>query len=441
MVGDPSRAPRTVVIVAPFFPPSGLPPAHRARLFARHLPAHGWKPAVVTVHPDSREEPQELSLLATTRGVHVEEVRALRTSITRRFGIGDIALRALPALVGAVTRVSRESCANAILLIVPPWYLLLLAPVLSRATSLPIAVDYVDPWTMAPGGGIKRRLAALVARTLEGRCLRAVKGVFAVSEVMNARLRERFSFLAGIPMAAEPYGLEPNDYRDLIPAGAGAVRQTGSVARIVYVGVLPPLMHGPFAVVLDAIRSFRDSEPKVFAALALELYGTNYAGAAMSVPLAGEMVRSRELGAIVLEQPMRVPYVEALSLMLGAAANLVIGDTTSYYAASKLMPTLAAGRPIVAFLHEDSAPAQLLRDLNAPGLVTYGSREDNAPATRLAALRDVLRLVANGSLPDIKVDFTSDVRLQRRTAAAMTASLASLLDQVVTNHSTTRINA
>ena len=48
---------RRVVLVAPEFPPANSAGAHRPRLFAKHLPAFGWTPTVLTVRPEQIEGP------------------------------------------------------------------------------------------------------------------------------------------------------------------------------------------------------------------------------------------------------------------------------------------------------------------------------------------------------------------------------------------------
>ena len=205
-------AERRCIIVAPHFPPSGLPPAHRARLFVRHLAACGWTPVVVTVDPRDREEPPEPELLATVPpDVRVELVRALPASVTRLAGIGDLVLRSFRSLAARATRVARETPDAVVLLVVPPWYALWLAPLLRQRTGARVVVDYVDPWRIAATGSVKSRLAAWMAARTEGRCLRAVDGLFAVSDAIISDVRGRFPWTSAMPAGAAPYGFEESD--------------------------------------------------------------------------------------------------------------------------------------------------------------------------------------------------------------------------------------
>ena len=188
---------RRCVLVTPFYPPSGLPPAHRARLFVRHLPAFGWTPIVVTVDARDREELRDRALEGTLpSGVRTEVVRALPARLTRPFGIGDLALRALLGLAWRTVRVAREAKGTVVLLIVPPWYGLWLAPLIAWAGKAPVVVDYVDPWHIEQRRAMKSRFAAWLARRTEGLALRGVSGLFAVAPQIVADAQARCTAIA-----------------------------------------------------------------------------------------------------------------------------------------------------------------------------------------------------------------------------------------------------
>jgi hypothetical protein len=443
---------RRCVIVAPHFPPSGLPPAHRARLFARHLPTFGWTPIVVTVRPSDREEPAEPELEATVApGLRVERVRAWSARFTRRLGVGDLALRALPALATRTIRIARESTNPVVLLVVPPWYALWLAPLLRRRAGARVVVDYVDPWRIAATGTLKSRLASWVAARSEGWCLRAVSGLFAVSDAIVDDVRIRFPWVRGIPGGAAPYGFEESDLA-LLPAGRAPdptgpsrdVDHAGAdhgLRRVVYIGALSDAQLPVLAALLDAMVALRDEDPAHAIRLRLELYGTTYAAPARAVARAAALVAARGLESQVYEHPVRVPYVRALTLAAGADANLVLGDTTAYYAASKLMPVLAARRPVLAVVHADTEPAALLRRLGCHGLVCYGTADAPSPGTAVRDITSALNDLIQGRLPAMTADFDTDAALQSRTAERMTGALAAVLDRVVRGEATSEAAA
>jgi hypothetical protein len=411
---------RRVLVISPFFPPSGLPPSHRARLFVRHLRSYGWEPIVLTVDPRDREEAQEPALVSLVPpDIHIESVRAFR----RRFGLGDLGLRALPALLARAARIVRAKRADVVLLIVPPWYALWLVRPLRWLTGCPTVVDYVDPWRIEPTGTLKGRLAARVAAWSEGWCLGGVSGLFAVSQAIVSGVKDRFPAIATIPSGSAPYGF---DAADLTLAGKPprGTPGDGTLRRIVYVGALSDSQ-------LPVFTSFLDALAATPLPIRLELYGTTYAPGARARPRVAHLVEARGLSSQVIERPERVPYAEAMALAAGADANLVLGDLTTYYAASKLMPTLAARRPIVAVLHAATEPAALLRGLNAKGLVLYGDQPSPTPADAVPSIRAVLSDLVAGRISPLTIDVMTDLTLRPRTAAGMTGALADVLMRVV----------
>jgi hypothetical protein len=411
---------RRVLVIAPFFPPSGLPPSHRARLFVRHLRSYGWEPIVLTVDPRDREEAQEPALVSLVPpDLHIESVRAFR----RRFGLGDLGLRALPALLARAASIVRAQRADVVLLIVPPWYALWMVRPLRWLTGRPIVVDYVDPWRIEPTGTLKSRLAARVAAWSESWCLGGVSGLFSVSQAIIAEVQRRFPAVANVPSGSAPYGF---DAADLTLAGKPTRGTPGddTLRRIVYVGALSDSQLPVFASFLDALAATP-------LPIRLELYGTTYAPGARARPRVAHLVEARGLSSQVIERPERVPYAEAMALAAGADANLVLGDLTTYYAASKLMPTLAARRPIVAVLQAATEPAALLRGLNAKGLVLYGDQPSPTPADAVPSIRAVLSDLVAGRISPLTIDVMTDLTLRPRTAAGMTGALADVLTRVV----------
>lgn len=436
----PARATRPCIVVAPFFPPSGLPPSHRARLFVRHLEGLGWTPIVITVDPRDREEPQEPALeQLVSPAVRVERVRALPARLTRWFGIGDIALRALPQLAVHTVRAARARPGCVVLLIVPPWYGLWLVPLLRHLTAAALVVDYVDPWRVADTGTVKSRLSAWLAERTEGWCMGGVDGVFAVSEHIVNDVRRRYPWIRDAATGAAPYGFESSDLELATrsgPARAPALADSAVAGpggwehpfRLVYVGALSDAQLPVLATLLDAMALLRAEDPTRARRVRLELYGTTYAPPSMATARTATLVAARGLGAQVVERPARVPYADALTLAATADANLVLGDTTTYYAASKLMPVLAARRPVVALLQAGSEPARVLGRLGARGLVCYGPGDPGSCRATVRQAAEALRGLTEERIPVVTADLVTDPALGRRTAAAMTAALAAVLD-------------
>jgi len=100
---------KRVLIVSPHFPPINAPDHQRIRTALPFLEEYGWKAAVLAVHAKYVEGVED-SLLektfpATTR---IVRTRALSVRLTRLFGVGSVALRALPFLWMAGNKLLRN---------------------------------------------------------------------------------------------------------------------------------------------------------------------------------------------------------------------------------------------------------------------------------------------------------------------------------------------
>ena len=198
-----------------------------------------------------------------------------------------------------------------------------------------------------------------------------------------------------------------------------------TVHAVSHRGYRLPLATSP----LEALHIQSALPAQVAARLRLEFYGTTYAAPALAVPRTTALVAARGLEAQVSEHPVRVPYARALALADGADGNLVLGDTTAYYAASKLMPVVAARRPVIAVLQTSTEPAALLRRLGCRGLVCYGTADTPSPGTAVDDIASALNDLIQGTLPAMTADFSTDAALQSRTAERMTGALAAVLDR------------
>jgi hypothetical protein len=287
---------------------------------------------------------------------------------------------------------------------------------------------------------MKSRLAAWLAARTEGWCLASVSGLFAVSERILADLVAQFPAVSQLPAGAAPYGFEPTDMA-LVRAGVAgrsgsADPATGSrprdgIRRLFYIGSISDSQRIVLAALLDALVALKDADPVAAARLRIEMIGTTYAAPPRTAPRATVLIEERGLGDQVSEHPARVPYLEALTLTVSADANLVLGDLTTYYAASKLMPLVAARRPLLALLHADSEPATLLKRLGARGIICYGTPSVPSPSAAVPALISTLVDFVYDRIPIVESDIASDTALADRTAERMTGALAEVLDRVV----------
>src|SRR6266404_9921007 len=91
---------RQVLIVSPHFPPANAADHQRVRMSLPYLRESGWEATILAVKPAVIEGAVIDPLLEKTVPPDIEVIRvsAVPASLSRKVGLGSLALRALPYL-------------------------------------------------------------------------------------------------------------------------------------------------------------------------------------------------------------------------------------------------------------------------------------------------------------------------------------------------------
>jgi hypothetical protein len=422
-----------VLIVAPSYAPSSNPPTHRVRFFARHLPASGWEPEVLTVDGRWYEEPPDAEIeRLLPRGLRVTRVGALPARWTRPFGIGDLGMRGYFHLKRELRRICASRRPDAIFLPGPPWHTMLLGPAMRQEFGIPYVLDYIDPWVNALGADgrwwTKAYWFRRMAIALEPRTARGAAQIVAVSDGTNEGVRSSYPDIPAGRFTGIPYGFEASDFDALRahPRPNPYWDPSDGNLHLVYVGAMLPNGYETLRAVLGAVRLLRERDPEFGRRLRLHFFGTTYdpkAERGLVAPVAGEM----GLGDVVDERPRRIPYLDALNVLCASDGILGMGSTESHYTASKIFPCILARRPLLAVYHAASSVCDIVTEARAGALVTY---DDRARAeSRVEAVADALRrLHAPGGYDPASVRWDA---FEQYSAASMTRRLAEVLDRAV----------
>jgi len=431
---------RRVLMVTPHFPPDSSAASHRVRLLAPHLPAAGWTPTVVTVDPSAYEGRLDRDLEALVpSSVRVVRAPAWPPAATRRFGLGDLGLRAFTGLRRVCRDLLSREAFDALFITVYPVYPALLGPALKRAFDVPFVLDYQDPWVGAwgrtVGGGAnghpdwKSRASRRLGVWLEPRVVAAADAIVAVSQGTIDGIVERIPDASRVPHAVIPVGFDPADFAAVArrSSGPSPFDRADGLVHLCYVGTLLPTGVETLRVLLRALDRARREDPKA-ARLRLHFVGTSNQSAAGTyrvLPIA----EACGVADAVTETPGRFDYLDALRVLTRASAILLLGSTERHYTASKLYSALIARRPILALFHEASSVVSILRGIGAEPtvrLVTYG---DAGPREeQVAAMAQHLRAVAANAVYQ-----ADDIRLERAadmSAHRLARQLAGIFDRV-----------
>src|SRR5207253_415647 len=277
---------RRLLMISPHFPPDSSAGTHRVRLLAPPLAAFGWTPTVLTVAQqdyEGRIDPELASLVPSS--LDVLRSRALPAALTRRIGLGDLGLRALPGLHRAAWRLHRERPFDAVFITIYPTYPALLGPLMKRRFQVPFVLDYQDPWVGAwgqtvgagPAGAVdlESRSTRALAERLEPRVLHAADAVTAVSartyEDALARSGAARREVAEIPIGWDPVDVEAVANRRSHP---NLIPRDGRV-NICYTGTLLPLGIGTLRAVLAGTRALLERDPHLADRVRFYFFGTS----------------------------------------------------------------------------------------------------------------------------------------------------------------------
>jgi hypothetical protein len=436
---------RRVLMVSPHFPPDSNAASHRVRLIAPHLPAHGWEPIVVTVDPASYEGRLDPGLSALVPpSLRVIRARALSPGWTRPLGIGDLGLRALPAMYRACASVIRRESVDAVFVTTYPIYTALVGPMLKRRFSVPFAIDLQDPWVGAWGrqvGGaadgtpdVKSRLTRAVAARLEGPILGSASAIVAVSARTYEDVLDRHPGLRGKRCAAMPIGGDVNDFASVAAGANGAPnaffdRRDGSI-HLCAVGTILPMGMDTLRTLLASVADLRRRRPELANRLRLHFFGTSNTRSGGPAPRVEPLAISEGVADLVTEHPSRIDYLDAIRVQLDAHALLLLGSSEAHYTASKLFPALASRRPLLAVYHEASSVVGILRQYTRPPTVRVISYSDDEPvATREPELSRALEALAESHT--YTASDVDDRALRDYSADTLAGQLAGILEEMM----------
>jgi len=424
---------KSIVIVAPSFAPSSYPPAIRTRFFASHLSEFGWRPIVLTVRPEFLEEPQDPEFnTLLPKDLEVIRTAAIPQRLTREFGFGDLGLRSFPFHYCELSRLCHKGV-DAILIPGPPWYPFCLGPMIGQRFRVPYILDYIDPWVESMAHeekpSLKGRASRCAALVLENVAVRNAAAIIAVSNGVNDLARHRYPEISSKRFFAIPYGVEPGDF-EVLRNQSKPCRQLASYKEnlnVCYAGAMLPKAYDTLRTLFRAVRKLRDTDPRA-ERFRFHFYGTTYATGESARLLVLPTAREEGVEDMVIEHPERIPYLDALRLLLSADLLLALGSSDSYYAASKIFPILLARRPVLAILHDASSVHDIMRRAGSGRLIVYNDKlkVETCKDAIVGALREFL----DGNRFEIN-DVGVEGIIRDFSAREMTRLLAHVLDEAV----------
>lgn len=381
---------RRVLLAAYYVPPYADISGTRVTKFAKYLPANGWQPTVFTVDPHYYGSRR----LDRTS----EEFRTLDVIRLPYLSIPGSTLLAKLVFPAAVCWVAwrRRRQIDAVYLVGSPFHPFVISPVLTHLVGLPTILDFRDSWSINPlflrkYRGLSRKLITWVRGGIEG------LGVAHASAVTFATDRLRQDYARLFPRHQHRFHTIDNGFDAEDVEGTTPERIT-SGRTLVLAGKFHFYTPNLTLLLLEALRQlphlhllYIGSEAAIFHALG------NAAGI------------QKQLTAMSFQPPKRV-----LGLIAGADWAL-LSHANDYAMGTKVYDYLALGKPILAFVPNDSPVNEL--DTLPTVLV------EHPPYTNRQVQNALSRLI-NLSIAPVADD------VDRFSRAAATKRLAHVLDAI-----------
>lgn len=430
---------RRVLIVSPHFPPINAADHQRVRMALPYLEQCGWQAHVLAVRPECIEGGVVDAYLSKTIPDHipVTYTNALPAQHTRKVGLGSLGLRSFPYLLRAGNRLLQQQSFDLVFFSTTVFIAMALGPRWQSRFGIPYVLDFQDPWLSdyyqqpgaapPPGGGFKYGFSQLQAKLLEPKTVQQSRHIISVSPAYPRTLQNRYPALPPEQFTVLPFGAPEADFHLLPSLG---IKQTifdptDGKRHWVYVGRGGQDMALALRSLFLAIHTDRHQNPETWQHVHLHFVGTSYAPKGQAQKTVEPIAQELGVLDLVTEHPERIPYFEALQVLVDSDAIVLIGSNDTSYTASKLYPCILAKKPILAIFHGQSSVVNILRECQAGQTVTFKSADH--PQDLLPSLQPQLQgllHLARGFQGD-----TNWAAFAPYTAGAMTATQCHVFNQ------------
>jgi glycosyltransferase involved in cell wall biosynthesis len=406
-----------VLFISYPFPPVGGAGVQRTTKFVKYLPACGWLPSVLTVANPSVPALDESLVKDVPEQALVVRARTLEPGYAVKAAVGagaaggrpggglrglakglvrglmkavlqpDPQVLWLPGAVREGKRLLHEVPHAAIVASGPPFSTFLIGARLSRASGVPLVLDYRDEWDISSAYWENKRLGrvAHAAQTwMQHRAARAA-GVLLATTRASAEALDAMRRRAGSAARVEWIynGFDPDDFPPTPPA------PRPGPYRLAYVGTLWNLTS--VAPLVEAVARLAARSPELAADLELVFAGRR------TEPQQQLLERLRTLPCRLVEHPY-LDHARALDLIRSADGLCVLLSDLPHaqrVVPAKVFEYMAARRPVLA-IGPEGEMWDLLRAY--PAACTHTPADVAGIADSLA--REVRRRRA-GEAPDL----------------------------------------
>ncbi|HEY3352218.1 MAG TPA: glycosyltransferase [Polyangia bacterium] len=438
---------RTVLMIAFLFPPRASIGGKRPLRFARHLPAHGWRPVVLAGPPGTAEENDDSLLAALPADLQVSRdyappwiwaVRNFGEGLDQRLrpktqarnrtgtgpapaggklaglveGLGDRLvpldgnIAFVPYACRTAERLVRETRPDAVYVSSYPYSALLVGLTLKLHLGLPFIAELRDPWTLNVQFAARHPAVKALERRLERLVFEAADAVVVTTDAVREAYERLYPDLP-----ADRVRRIYSSYDEGLAPAAPAAPPAGPLTAVHFGSFYGPRRALPL---LRAMARLRDERGLAARDLRLLVFGR--------LDAAEDHQAARDLGleeSLVVRE--RVPYAEGIAALRQADLLYLpaFGEET-FYIPGKMYDYFLAGRPILC----ETASREMTRMLAETGTGVA------VPVGDVAGMARCLARALDARAGGPAVAAPDRAAIERFSAPAITGELAALLDEI-----------
>jgi glycosyltransferase involved in cell wall biosynthesis len=410
---------KRLLMVAFHFPPlAGSSGIQRTLSFARHLPACGWEPLILSAHPRAYERVSDDLLKEVRPGTVVERAFALDSArhlaiLGRYPGFAARPDRWLTWWLGAVPgglSMIRKYRPDAIWSTYPIATAHAIGHTLHRLSGLPWVADFRDP--MAQDGYPEDPRTWKSFERIERRTVHDASACVFVTSGAARMYRERYAGPPEARFTVIENGYEEDIFAPVRDSPAAGPLVPGSVT-LLHSGIVYPSERDPTRF-FEALACMRESGELKPGELRVRLRAPGN-----EAFLSGLIARYQVDGIVELAPP--IAYREALLEMMRADGLLVLqAANCNDQVPAKVYEYVRCGRPMIALTDPAGDTAGVLRRAGLTDIAPL-----DAPAAIASALRTFLDRIARGNAAMPERAFVAGASRANRTR-----ELAQLLERL-----------
>ena len=370
---------KKILIISPHYPPINAADIHRVRQSLPYFELYGYQPTVLTVVPEDVEMPQDSFLEQTIPvDITVHKVKAYSTRYTRKFGLGNLGIRAFYQLYKKGNELLESGNFDLVYFSTTVFASMPLGRLWKEKFKVPFIVDMQDPWRNDYYLSVPKQqrppkfwFAHRLNSTLERYTISKADGIISVSQGYIKTLKLRYPKIIDVPSKVLTFGASHSDFEILSKINVvPSIAFNSENINIVSIGRGGEDMGESVSLLLKAFK-IGLTKNENFEKCHFWFIGTSYAPEGHGKKTIKTIAKDLGIDSYVTEVTDRKPYFEALSLLKKSDILFIPGSTDANYTASKLYPNILAKKPLLCIVHSLSSDENIVKELNAGEVVLF----------------------------------------------------------------------